>query len=244
MSFTAQFCFHGDLAPLLPPERRDGPFAYPFNGGQSAKHLVEAARVPHTEVGDLRIDDQPASLDRLIQHGERVDVFPCTPPLDPETDPRFILDNHLGRLAAHLRLLGLDCLYRNDYQDEELAAVCAVERRILLTRDRCLLMRKTVLRGRLLRSRLAEEQTAEILARYNLKQALQPFRRCLTCNGLLEAVDKAEIEARLQPLTRQYFDEFKRCAACGQVYWKGSHYARMQNWIDNLAAGRFPAPSG
>ena len=235
MTSTAYFRVHRDLAPLLPPERRDGPFAYPFNGEQSAKHLVEAARVPHTEVGELRIDDQSASLERLVQNSERVDVFPCTPTPDPEPDPRFILDNHLGRLAAHLRLLGFDCLYRNDYQDEELAAVSAAEGRILLTRDRCLLMRKTVLRGRLLRSRLAEEQTAEILARYNLKQALQPFRRCLTCNGLLEAVDKAEIEARLQPLTRQYFNEFKRCAACGQVYWKGSHYARMAQRIGRVA---------
>ena len=237
MSFTAQFCFHGDLAPLLPPERRDGPFAYPFNGGQSAKHLVEAVRVPHTEIGELRIDDQPASLDRLIQHGERVDVFPCTPPTDPELDPRFILDNHLGRLAAHLRLLGLDCLYRNDYQDEELAAVCAVERRILLTRDRCLLMRKAVLRGRLVRSLQSGEQASEILRRYNLTSLIQPFKRCIRCNGLLQPVDKAEIDHALQPLTRLYFDDFRRCDRCGQVYWKGSHYARMQNWIDNLAAG-------
>ena len=33
----------------------------------------------------------------------------------------FVLDNHLGRLAMYLRMLGFDTLYRNDYQDPELA---------------------------------------------------------------------------------------------------------------------------
>lgn len=110
MTLTAYFRFHGDLVPLLPPDQQGGYFAYPFQGRQSAKHLVEARRVPHTEVGELRIDDQTISLDALVQDGERVDVYPCTPPPAPEPDPRFILDNHLGRLAAHLRMLGFDCL--------------------------------------------------------------------------------------------------------------------------------------
>ncbi len=227
MTSTAFFRFHGNLLPLLPPDRRDGYFAYPFQGRQSAKHLVEAARVPHTEVGELRIDDQTASLEVILQDGERVDVFPCLPPAEPEPDPRFILDNHLGKLAAHLRLLGFDCLYRNDYQDEELAAVSAAEGRILLTRDRCLLMRKAVLRGRLVRSLQSGEQAGEILQRYNLISLIQPFKRCIRCNGLLLPVDKAEIAAQLQPLTRQYFDDFRRCDRCGQVYWKGSHWERM-----------------
>ena len=60
---------------------------------------------------------------------------------------RFILDNHLGKLAASLRMLGFDTLYRNDYQDDELAAIAEPEQRILLTRDRRLLMRKAIRRG-------------------------------------------------------------------------------------------------
>ncbi len=231
---TAQFRFHGDLVPLLKEDQQDGYFDYPFQGSQSAKHLVESVSVPHTEVGALWVDGRAAGLEAIIQDGEQVDVFPCLPLLEPEPDARFILDNHLGRLAASLRMLGFDCLYRNDYQDEELAAVAAAEQRILLTRDRRLLMRKSVLRGRLLRSKLAEEQLGEILQRYTLRAILQPFRRCIRCNGLLEKVEKAEIDGQLQPLTRQYFEEFKRCAACGQVYWPGSHYTRMLDRIARL----------
>ncbi|NTW02138.1 MAG: hypothetical protein HGA19_12770, partial [Oscillochloris sp.] len=36
-------------------------------------------------------------------------------------EPRFVVDNHLGRLAVYLRMLGFDTLYRNDYDDDELA---------------------------------------------------------------------------------------------------------------------------
>jgi uncharacterized protein with PIN domain len=68
-------------------------------------------------------------------------------------EPRFLLDNHLGRLAATLRMLGFDALYRNDYQDEELARVAQAEGRILLTRDRRLLMRSAVASGYWVRSK-------------------------------------------------------------------------------------------
>ena len=46
--------------------------------------------------------------------------------------PRFVLDVHLGKLATYLRLLGFDALYRNDYDDDELAQISSEEKRILL----------------------------------------------------------------------------------------------------------------
>ena len=29
----------------------------------------------------------------------------------------------------------------------------------------------------------------------------------------------------------KYFDEFHICPDCKQIYWKGSHYERMQRFI-------------
>ena len=146
-------------------------------------------------------------------------------------EPSFIADNHLGRLAAYLRMLGFDTLYRNDYQDPELAAVAHQEGRILLTRDRRLLMRREVDYGCCLRSLDSREQLGEVVRRYALAQTARPFRRCLRCNHELEVVDKAAVLERLQPLTRRYFEEFARCPGCDQVYWKGSHYERMLELI-------------
>jgi hypothetical protein len=74
----------------------------------------------------------------------------------------------------------------------------------------------------------------EILRRWNLPPLCRPFRRCIRCNGLLEAVEKEQIAHRLQPLTRLYFEEFRICPDCQQVYWKGSHYERMQMMIAAL----------
>jgi uncharacterized protein with PIN domain len=44
-------------------------------------------------------------------------------------------------------------------------------------------------------------------------------------------VPKEQILTALQPLTRLYYDDFRQCVDCGQIYWKGSHYERMQTWM-------------
>jgi uncharacterized protein with PIN domain len=148
--------------------------------------------------------------------------------------PRFILDNHLGRLAAYLRMLGFDALYRNDFQDEELARVCNREERILLTRDKRLLMRNLVRRGYWLRSKIPHRQLEEVVRRFGLAGMTQPFQRCVRCNEPLVHVRKQDILHRLKPLTRQYFDDFRLCPACDQIYWKGSHYQHMCQLIEQV----------
>lgn len=48
---------------------------------------------------------------------------------------------------------------------------------------------------------------------------------------------KADILDRLQPKTRRYYDAFWRCAACGQIYWRGSHVQQMQAVLARALAG-------
>ena len=213
--------------------------ALEFKGSPGIKHEIESLGIPHTEVGSLSINGLPAALSNRLQDGDRVAVRGVElgqGDFNDREQPIFIADNHLGRLAAYLRMLGFDTLYRNDYQDPELAAVAHQEQRILLTRDRRLLMRREVTYGCLLRSLDPQEQLGEIVERYALAKIARPFRRCLRCNHPLEAVDKAAVMDRLQPLTRRYYDEFARCPACDQIYWKGSHYDRMLELIQRWQA--------
>ncbi len=162
----------------------------------------------------------------------RIDVEPVEFRLDPlDPDPRFVLDVHLGRLARHLRLLGLDALYSNRWEDVELGRVAAVEARWLLTRDRKLLMRRAVTRGRCLRSQDPILQAREIVGHFDLTARLRPWIRCLACGALVEPVDKQAILPRLLPKTRLYYERFRRCAGCGGVYWEGSHHATLQRVI-------------
>ncbi len=231
---VARFRFDAGLRPLLQHANEAGEFDYGFNGPQSAKHLIESVGIPHTEIGAVVANSMPVGSEYLVQDGDTLDVLSNPPDAESAQEPRFVLDLHLGRLAAHLRMLGLDCLYENDYDDGTLAGISVSEGRILLTRDRRLLMRKTITQGYLLRSLQPHEQLLEVLHRYALRKWTKPFQRCIRCNGLLEPVAKEAVIDRLEPLTKRYFDEFRICPACGQIYWKGSHFERMQRMIAGL----------
>jgi uncharacterized protein len=234
----ASFRFDEELRPLLGVEQRQlEALAVAFKGTPSIKHLVEALGVPHTEVGEVWVNGGSASLETNLRGGERVEVRSPRGgegARAPGAEPRFIADNHVGRLAVYLRMLGCDTLYRNDYQDPELAQTASDEQRILLTRDRRLLMRKAVKYGYCLRSTDPREQLKEVARRFGLARQEQTFRRCLRCNALLQPVAKEAVWERLEPLTQQYFDEFSLCPGCGQVYWKGSHYEHMQELIRGI----------
>jgi uncharacterized protein with PIN domain len=79
-----------------------------------------------------------------------------------------------------------------------------------------------------------DEQLIEVLTRFDLRKSLQPFSRCMECNGVLSDVTKEEIIGHLQPCTRKYYTEFRKCPSCERVYWEGSHYEKMKKFVDNL----------
>ncbi len=228
---TATFVFFRNLNDLLGPARRGQSISLRFADHQTVKHLVESLGIPHVEVGVLLANGRTIGWEYRPRDGDRIEVWPAS---DCPPQVRFVLDNHLGRLAVYLRMLGFDTLYKNDYSDEQIAALLAEDERILLSRDRRLLMRKVVRYGYCLRSLEPKAQLYEVVRRFDLLSRAQPFHRCLRCNALLEPVEKAAILERLEPKTKLYFDEFALCRACDRVYWKGSHWERMQSLIASL----------
>jgi hypothetical protein len=232
---AAKFYFHDELNDFLPPARRRVEIGNRFNSDQSVKHLIEALGVPHTEVGCILVNGRQVDFSYLVQDGDRVEVYPLSiedRKMAQTGEPRFVVDNHLGRLAVYLRMLGFDTLYRNDYDDDELAQIAGEGERILLTRDRRLLMRNQIQYGYWVRHKMPREQLVEILRNLSLYDQIVPFRRCMRCNGLLHPVSKEAVLNRLEPLTKKYYNQFRICSECGQVYWQGSHYERMARFID------------
>ena len=152
--------------------------------------------------------------------------------------PRFILDTHLGRLASYLRMMGFDTLYRNDYPDDELAEVSNAEQRILLTRDVGLLKRSLVVHGYYVRTTNPRQRLHEIVNRYHLAELVEPFKFCLRCNGNLKQVDKADILDQISARTAQFYDVFHQCDSCKQIFWKGSHYDRMETLLNEVLGGQ------
>ncbi len=243
-SDSCTLCIHGDLQDLLTSSTVDGRIDYTLDDRVSVKHAIEAVGIVHPEVGRIRVGDRHVAFDYILKANDVVHVCPerpCTsgapvsnlrpPALQPI---RFVLDTHLGRLASYLRLLGVDTVYQNSYDDAELAAISEAEQRVLLTRDRGLLKRKNVTYGRCVRETNPREQLIATIAHYCLAGQIAPWTRCVKCNGLLESVDKSEVLHLLEPKTRRYYTEFSRCVDCGQVYWRGSHFDRIQSFFEGV----------
>jgi len=240
----AFFRFYAQLSDFLPCERKGVTFVYALQVGSRAKDLIEALGVPHPEIDLILVNGAPAAFSCPLLDGDRVSVYPrfqsieigsvtqVRPPALPEM--RFVTDTHLGRLASYLRLLGFDTLYRNDYCDEELAELSRSQGRALLTKDLGLLKRSAVTHGYFVREIRPRQQLGEVLCHFDISSAMAPFRRCLRCNSLLRPALKQDVESRLPPRTKELFDEFHVCPACGRIYWKGSHYERMQSLVDSV----------
>jgi uncharacterized protein len=219
---------------LVPRNRRSG-VQVSCDGTSTVGHLVEALGVPLTEVGSLVASGRPVAPSYRPVGGDVLEVRPVTRPQRlPLAPPLFLLDVHLGALARRLRLVGVDSAYSNDAGDDELIVAANEQNRVLLTRDRGLLRRRSLWLGGYVRGDRPDEQLRDVLERF--APPLAPWTVCTACNGRLTAVRKADIEGLLQPGTRRTYDAFARCPACGQVYWRGAHSQHLARIVAAAAA--------
>lgn len=239
----AIFRFYAELNDFLPRAWRQTDIPYQFWGHPAVKDAIEALGVPHPEVDLILVNNQSVNFDYRLRQGDRVAVYPVFELLNiapvtrlrprPLRKIRFVLDANLGKLARNLRMLGFDALYRNNFQDVEVIEIALQEQRIILTRDVELLKNGKVTHGYWVRHTDAQKQVEEVLQKFDLFDQIRPFTRCLVCNGLLLPVEKEDIEDQLPPRVRQSFETFYRCAACGKVYWRGSHFERMEKMVEH-----------
>ncbi len=244
---TVTFRLPQSLWPLLARERRRESFDYDCAQQASAKHALEALGVPHTEVEWLALNGLPAGLDRPLQDGDLIEAWPglAEPPAGcfqrlrvwpAPAASRFVADAHLGGLARLLRLAGFDTLYRQDFQDREIAQISASEGRVVLTRDRELLKQRNIEYGCFVCAQQPWQQLVEILRRLELAAAVHPFSLCLECNMALQQVERAAVLKGLPPAVQAGQQHFTRCAQCGRIYWRGSHWQRMRDRLDAALA--------
>lgn len=137
------------------------------------------------------------------------------------SEPRFVADVMLGKLARWLRALGFDTLYFRDAPDSRLLGIALRERRQLLTRDAGLAARAGAA-GLLIRGEDLDAQLREVMDACGLTSRA-PLTRCLECNGTLAERRPAEVEGRVPPYTLATQSQFWECAGCGRVFWAGSH---------------------
>jgi uncharacterized protein with PIN domain len=242
--FTVRLDLHGDLDFFLRSGTRARSLKRSLNEKTSVKDVIESCGIPHTEIDLILVNEQPVDFGYAIAGEAEIELYPvgATPPvfkykcLQVATTTAFVADGHLGRLTRDLRLLGFDVAYDPQAEDRQLLRVMESEDRALLTRDRRLLMHAVVKTGYCPRSQNAEEQTIEVIRRFDLLGSIAAFTRCLRCNAPLRKVSKAEVVERLEPLTKIYYEQFRRCTGCGQIYWAGSHFSKLHKRLEQIRA--------
>ena len=241
--------FYEELNDFLKKEYKKTDIDFLFEGRRSVKDLIESFGVPHVEVDLVLANGASVDFSYIVGDGDRISVYPVFESLSigavtrlrpvPLRNPRFILDVHLQKLARRLRLLGFDVDYLPVRDDAELSEVSDRENRILHTRDRQLLMRKNISRGMYVRNTDPEKQILEILNRLDLWDRCRPFSRCIECNGDIGRLEiqseaAAGIAGRIPPGVRSWCGEYYYCRNCERIYWKGSHYVKLQKMVDGI----------
>jgi len=241
-AFTVRIRFHGDLNIFLPRKASDAVIERRLAEKTSIKDVIESCGVPHPEVDLILIDEQPVGFDHPLANDAKVEVFSVRNRDTASTEKHlqttdsssFVVDVHLGGLTRNLRLLGFDVAYNQNADDRQLLELMIRENRALLTRDRRLLMHAIVQHGYCPRSQNATEQTIEVVRRFDLSESITPFTRCLRCNAPLQGASKTEVIDKLEPLTKAYYDQFRRCPGCKQIYWSGSHFPKLEKRIEEI----------
>lgn len=241
--------YHDELNFFLKRNQRDNDIFYSFSGRRSVKDLVESMGIPHVEVDLILVNGLSEDFSYIVNNGDRINVYPEAGASEmPDaaglrlpclTETKFVLDVHLRKLARGMRLLGFDADFSDDRDDAELAGISHIENRILLTCDRQLLMRKIVSRGYIIRSRIPDIQIVEVIEKFHLRDLINPFTRCIECNGIIESIDikhadYIEEAGRIPEGVLSWCNDYFLCASCRKIYWRGSHYDRLSVKIENF----------
>ncbi len=210
----------------------------------SIKDILESMGIPHTEIHCILTAGQELSFSYIPEGGEILDIHSPDGPIDvtlpsvlrpePLLGPAFMVDISAGKLARLLRMAGIDTWYDPSTGQAELSRKAKEARRLVLSRNRSLLMRKEIMWGHLVRSQKPADQFKEVWRLFGLQNHARPFSRCMECNSLLNKVDKDLIMHRLKPLTKRYYDLFYICPTCKRIYWQGSHFNRMSRLLQEV----------
>lgn len=239
-SKSAFFNIHGSLRDFPGIDSTSEPFRVSFELSPAVKDLIEAQNIPHTAVFKWEINGRQCKASRNVKDGDVIDVYPFELVDAEKVDPfhrspaSFAADVHLRRLTKTLRLLGIDTAWNREWDDADLVQASNREQRMILTRDVGLLKRGETRFGYWVRSQDPDRQIKEITGRFEISDNLQPFSRCMECNGLLQTVDKKEVEDKVPPKVKEWHSLFHRCRNCHKIYWQGSHFEKLKEKVQEL----------
>ena len=142
----------------------------------------------------------------------------------------------VGRLARYLRFVGCDTVYARGWSDTVIVETSRREGRVLLTRDRDLARRASLV-VLLTGVHLAEQWKAVRAAFPDVPQEIG-FVRCTECNGRLGPYRPPEAGPRAVGVPWERVAQgllLYQCEECGHLYWEGSHAVRLRAQLKKWA---------
>jgi len=131
----------------------------------------------------------------------------------------------LGRLAKWMRLLGFDTTYFRNTNGKTIIYHSRKEGRTILSRSKILSEKYDDLV--LIESETLIDQLKQIT---NIVKINLPFSRCPET----EKVEKEEVKNVVPDYVFEIHNDFKKCPACGRVFWKGTHYKEIKKVINEI----------
>jgi uncharacterized protein len=235
---------YAELNDFLSPNRGFVTFPLSFPPNTLLEDIANTIGIPSNLIDLILVNNKPVDLSYHLEENDRIAFYPVFETFDissvtkvrdhPLRQPKFILDVHLGKLANHLRLLGFDTLYQNNWTKESLVTISRNENRILLSRSKPLLNIESLTRTYLIKNIEPRFQLFEVLERFDLYSLASPFTRCIECNSKLQLVEKEAILPRIPQKVKDWCNEYQSCSSCDRIYWKGSHYQHMNTFVQSI----------
>lgn len=159
---------------------------------------------------------------------------------------KFLVDAMLFKLGRWLRILGYDCKIpeSDEMDDDRLVEISKKEKRLLITMDRDLSKRKgahTIYIPSKFNSAksqlifLLKNKIIKISKSRNLGSAIEKKAKCTKCGSDLKKISRRELEKIVgQSRIPSGQDSFWICKNCGQIYWKGSHWKKIVEFVKSL----------
>ena len=150
----------------------------------------------------------------------------------------FFVDAMLGNIAKKLRIMGFDCMYDANIDDNELIKLAKKDNRIIISKDFELVKKSSNfgVRSVFLEEEDEFEQLYEIILKLNLKKIEidGDNARCPKCNSKTEFIKKDLVSNKLPNGVLDYNEKFWICKNCDKVFWEGSHMIRLKNLAKRL----------
>jgi hypothetical protein len=149
---------------------------------------------------------------------------------------KFLCDQMLGTLAKWLRIYGYDTFYANSEMDDpKLLQISKNENRTLITRDKNLIQtaRRENLKTIDIKTTDIDEQLHIVLGGIKIDKT-KVLSRCILCNTKVEEIKKKDIKGTVPEKAFNNNEKFWFCKKCNKIYWKGSHYEKMFEKINEI----------